>query len=247
MVVNIGGQRTFCALIEALAYRPYPVAVTVRLPLFPLGTVLFPGVPLPLHIFEERYRLLVRALIDLPPEQSRRFGVLAIREGREVGADGVRALYPVGCVAELRQVEQYDDGRFDIMTVGSTRFSVQDVDATGPYLHGDVELLAERPGAAEQLTPVVAELFTTYLSQLGTARRMPIETPELPDDALLLSYLVAATVLLDLPDKQRLLEAPDAAARLRAEAELLHREVHLLRVLSAVPSPEATRTSLSPN
>src|SRR2546423_12156315 len=87
-----------------------------ELPLFPLGTVLFPGVPLPLHIFEERYRLLVRDLMALPEGASRRFGVVAIREGREVGADGVRALYPVGCTAELRDVEEDDDGRFDLLT-----------------------------------------------------------------------------------------------------------------------------------
>jgi len=222
-------------------------AVTVRLPLFPLGTVLFPGVPLPLHIFEERYRRLVRELMDLPAEQSRQFGVVAIREGREVGADGVRALYPVGCTAELRQVEQYDDGRYDIMTVGSTRFTVQELDASAEYLQGDVELLAERPGTPGQLTSVVSGLFAQYLALLGNARRMPIDPPDLPDDALLLSYLVAATVLLDIADKQRLLEAPDAAARLRGEAELLHRELRMLRLLSAVPSPETLRTPLSLN
>jgi Lon protease-like protein len=221
--------------------------VTVRLPLFPLGTVLFPGVPLPLHIFEERYRILVRELMDLPAEQSRQFGVVAIREGREVGADGVRALYPIGCTAELRQVEQYDDGRFDILAVGSKRFAVQQLDTSSAYLQGDIEFLAERPVDAGPLSQLVAELFTTYLSMLGAARRLPIDAPDLPDDGLLLSYLVAATMLLDIPDKQRLLEAPDAAARLRAEAELLHREIKLLRVLSAVPSPEALRAGNSPN
>jgi Lon protease-like protein len=217
------------------------------MPLFPLSTVLFPGVPLPLHIFEERYRLLVRELIDLPPDHKREFGVIAIREGREVGADGVRALYPLGCTAMLRQVEQYEDGRYDIVTVGATRFTVQKVDTSGEFLRAEVELLPERAGDPGQLTPVVAQLFTEYLQLLGTARRMPIEPPDLPDDALLLSYLVAATVLLDLVDKQRLLEAPDSAARLRAEAELLHREIRLLRLLSAVPSPDALRTAASPN
>src|SRR4051794_14495969 len=221
--------------------------MTVRLPLFPLGTVLFPGVPLPLHIFEERYRLLVRELIAIPEGQPRRFGVVAIREGREVGSDGVRALYTVGCTAELRQVEQYEDGRFDILSVGAARFTLQNVDTSAEYLQGDVELLAERAGSAEQLATVVGQLFTDYLNLLGTARRMPIEPPDLPDDALLLSYLVAATVLLDIADKQRLLEAPDADARLRAEAELLHREIRLLRLLSAVPSPETLRAGISPN
>ena len=217
------------------------------MPLFPLGTVLFPGVPLPLHIFEERYRLLVRELMDLPEGTARQFGVVAIREGREVGSDGVRALYAVGCTAELRRVEAYDDGRYDIVSTGSTRFVLREVDDSLPYLQGEVDLLAERPGALTGVVAAVAELFTTYLALLGSARGIPIDAPDLPDDALLLSYLVAATVLLDLADKQRLLEAPDAAARLRTEVALLHRESRLLRILSAVPSPDILRTAASLN
>jgi Lon protease-like protein len=217
------------------------------MPLFPLGTVLFPGVPLPLHIFEERYRLLVRELMDLPEGVARQFGVVAIREGREVGADGVRAMYAVGCTAELRRVEAYDDGRFDIVSTGSTRFVLRDVDDSLPYLQGEVDLLAERPGDLGGVTEAVTELFTSYLTLLGTARGIPIDAPDLPDDALLLSYLVAATMLLDLADKQRMLEAPDAAARLRTQVALLHREGRLLRILSSVPSPDILRTAASLN
>ena len=73
------------------------------LPLFPLGTVLFPGLLLPLHIFEDRYRQLVRDLADGP--EPRRFGVIAIRHGRETGVDGIQALYEIGCTAILRQVK----------------------------------------------------------------------------------------------------------------------------------------------
>jgi uncharacterized protein len=217
------------------------------MPLFPLGTVLFPGVPLPLHIFEDRYRLLVRALMDLPDGIARQFGVVAIREGREVGADGVRALHGVGCTAELRRVEAYDDGRFDIVSTGSTRFVLREVDDSLPYLQGEVDLLAERPGELTGVAEAVTELFATYLALLGDARGIPIDPPDLPDDALLLSYLVAATMLLDLRDKQRLLEAPDAAARLRTQVALLHRESRLLRILSAVPSPDILRTASSLN
>ena len=72
------------------------------LPLFPLGAVLYPGMLLPLHIFEERYRQLVRDLMAGP--EPRRFGVIAIRKGRETGIDGVQSLYPIGCTATLRQV-----------------------------------------------------------------------------------------------------------------------------------------------
>jgi Uncharacterized protein, similar to the N-terminal domain of Lon protease len=84
------------------------------LPLFPLGAVLYPGMLLPLHIFEERYRQLVGDLLD--GAEPRRFGVIAIRKGRETGIDGVRSLYEIGCTATVRRVERHEDGRFDIVT-----------------------------------------------------------------------------------------------------------------------------------
>ena len=90
------------------------------LPLFPLGTVLYPGLLLPLHIFEDRYRQLVRDLLDGP--EPRRFGVIAIRKGRETGVEGISSLHEIGCTATLRQVAEHDDGRFDLVTVGAQRF-----------------------------------------------------------------------------------------------------------------------------
>ena len=117
------------------------------IPLFPLGTVLYPGLLLPLHIFEERYRRLVRDLAGLPPEQQR-FGVVAIRQGREVGADGVEALHEVGCAAQVRRIEAYEDGRFELATTGGPRFRLVGVDGSLPYLQGDVEWLPEAPGEA---------------------------------------------------------------------------------------------------
>src|ERR1700748_2733682 len=96
------------------------------LPLFPLGTVLYPGLLLPLHIFEERYRELVRDLLAVT--DPRRFGVIAIRKGRETGIDGVTALYEVGCMASLRRVEEHEDGRYDLVTVGTERFRLLSLD-----------------------------------------------------------------------------------------------------------------------
>src|ERR1700749_3062102 len=104
------------------------------LPLCPLGAVLYPGMLLPLHIFEERYRQLVRDLLD--GAAPRQFGVIAIRKGRETGFDGVHALYEIGCTATLRQVDRHEDGRFDIVTVGARRFRLLAVDQTRPYLQG---------------------------------------------------------------------------------------------------------------
>jgi hypothetical protein len=124
------------------------------LPLFPLGAVLYPGMLLPLHIFEERYRRLVRDLLDGP--ESRRFGVIAIRKGRETGVDGVQSLYEIGCTAVLRRVDQHEDGRYDIVAVGAERFRLLGLDQTRPYLQGEVEILAEEqadPAAGSRTCP----------------------------------------------------------------------------------------------
>src|SRR5256885_14664124 len=86
------------------------------LPLFPLGAVLYPGMLLPLHIFEERYRQLVSDLLD--GAEPRRFGVIAIRKGRETGIDGVRSLYEIGCIATVRRVGGRDDRRLHHVTGG---------------------------------------------------------------------------------------------------------------------------------
>lgn len=220
-----------------------------RLPLFPLGMVLLPGLVLPLHVFEERYRQLVRDLLELP-EQERRFGVLAIREGREVGADGVTALHAVGCAARLRRVEPYDDGRFDLLTTGAERFRLLDLDTSGPYLVGEVEWLPDDMGPADEaplLDAAVRTAFVEYVDALSQAGGSEVELPELPDSSLVLSYVVAATVLLDLDDRQALLAEPDGASRLRAELTVLRREGTLLRVLTAAPSPELARGPVSLN
>ncbi len=223
-----------------------------RLPLFPLGTVLFPGVVLPLHVFEERYRVLVRDLLELP-EAERRFGVIAIRSGREVGADGVGALHEVGCIARVRQVEAQEDGRFVLLTTGAERFRLDTLDGPEhgtPYPTGLVTELPDELGSAEEavlLDRAVRAAFSAYLSALGTASGQRIEAPDLPEDTLTLGHAVAATVLVDLDERQRLLASVDGVARLRAELMLLRREVTLLGALTAAPAPELTRGPVSLN
>ena len=137
------------------------------LPLFPLGTVLYPGMLLPLHIFEERYRQLVRDLLERP--EPRQFGVIAIRKGRETGIDGVHSLYPIGCIAALRRVERLEDGRFDLVTVGTERFRLNALDQTLPYLQGEIEPLgadAADQAAAAPLVRAVQAAFRAYLDAL---------------------------------------------------------------------------------
>jgi Lon protease-like protein len=243
----------------------YALCVTAALPLFPLGTVLFPGLVLPLHVFEDRYRSLVRDLMALPADEARQFGVVAIRSGWEVEqatpggepAVGMTTsssveLYEVGCSAEIRQVTEHPDGRFDIVTVGRRRFRLVDVDATGtPYLRAKVEWLPEssgEEGLADSLAPGVLALFQRYLRTLRGDADDAIDGEQLPDDANVLSHLVAATATLTLDDRQQLLAAPDTVSRLRAERAMLSREVALLDQIRAVPATLAElSTPSAPN
>ncbi|MFI7605149.1 LON peptidase substrate-binding domain-containing protein [Micromonospora sp. NPDC049366] len=223
--------------------------MTARLPVFPLGTVLFPGLVLPLHIFEERYRALVRHLVGLPEGSPREFGVVAIQTGWEVAATGPGGrptaaggdvtLHDVGCTAELRQVTELDDGGFDIVTVGRRRFRIADVDErSAPYLTAEVEWLPEPGGADEVADLLAARVISVFRQYLGLIRADPQELSEqLPEDPTVLSHLVAATAALTVDDRQRLLAIDDTAARLRAELRLLNREAALLRQVRAVPVP----------
>jgi uncharacterized protein len=220
--------------------------VTTRLPLFPLGTVLFPGLVLPLHIFEERYRLMVRELLDGP--EPHRFGVIGIELGHEVGDTAARRLAGVGCAAEVQAVSSHPDGRFDMVTVGTTRFRPKNVDDSRPYLTGEAELLPDEAG--EDPVPVawrVAGLFQLYRHRLAAAGAELAEPVELPEDPVRLSYLIAAAVVLDRDEKQRLLEAEDATLRLRAEQDLLARENRLLNVLPTVPASQFIEGAVHPN
>ncbi len=219
-----------------------------RLPLFPLGTVLFPGMLLPLHIFEERYRQLVHELLDGP--EPRRFGVIAIKKGRETGVEGVSSLYEVGCTATLRETEEHDDGRFDLVTVGAQRFRLEAIDESRPYLQGDVGFLDEDAGdsaAAGRAASLVTAAFRDYLAALAARGLAQVTVTDLPEEPVLLSYLVAATMIIDLPDRQGLLAEPDSLSRLNAERAMLQRETTMLRTLTARPAPDLRHTPYNPN
>jgi Lon protease-like protein len=224
--------------------------MTELLPLFPLGTVLYPGMVLPLHIFEDRYRQLVQDLLRLP--EPREFGVIAIREGRETGVDGVTSLYEVGCVAELRDVSEQDDGGYDIVSIGTERFRLapgeQSLDRTQPYLQGHIERLPDEAGDAGSLTvPAAQASFRAYLDALVEQGGATVLIEELPAEPELLSYVIAAAVIVELPAHQALLAEPDAAHRLAAERTLLARETAMLRATTTRPAPDLTSTPFSPN
>jgi Lon protease-like protein len=221
------------------------------LPLFPLGVVLYPNMLLPLNIFEERYRQLVRDLLAGP--EPRRFGVIAIRKGRETGIDGIngmQSLYEIGCTATLRRVEEHDDGRFSLVTVGTQRFRLLGLDQTRPYLQGQVELLPDDETDPETAAPAVHTVqvaFRGYLDALAESGAASVRVADLPDEPELLSFIVAAAMVIDLPERQGLLAEPDALRRLEAQRALLAREVAMLRSTTSRPAPDLRYAPYNPN
>ncbi|MFJ8693207.1 LON peptidase substrate-binding domain-containing protein [Streptomyces roseolilacinus] len=244
---------------------------TARLPLFPLNAVLFPGLVLPLNVFEERYRAMMRELLKTDESQPRRFAVVAIRDGHEVaptapglpdqtalpergpaagfGPDPVEAFHRIGCVADAATIRERPDGSFEVLATGTTRVKVLSVDASGPFLTAELEELEERQGeGAGALAEGVLRAFRAYQKRLAGARERSLATgAELPDEPSVVSYLVAAAAVLDTPAKQRLLQAPDTATRLREELRLLRTETAVLRHLPSLPAVELTRAPTSPN
>ncbi len=218
------------------------------MPLFPLNAVLFPGVVTPLHIFEERYRALVRELVAIEKGFDRVFGILAIREGYEVGDHGMQSAHRVGTLVQLTEVEAYEDGRFDIEVIGRQRLRVLESDASGAFLRGEVELLpdTDEPEAVGEAAAALAT-FETYRERLSNLRGGPVLGGELPGDPAYLSYALASTCLLTLPQRQALLEAPSARERLGMLRRTLHEEMRAMRALPSLPATEVARTRWSPN
>ena len=213
----------------------------VELPLFPLQTVLYPGLPIPLHVFEDRYRQMFKRVLD----GDRRFGVVAIVKGREVDAGAT--YHPVGCAAEVAEVDRHADGRLDVVARGRNRFAIDGVAQAAPYIVAEVRTLPETTGeGAEHRTVKTGRLFTRYVSTLLQMAGQPVEPIDVPEDPVAASYLIAAGLQVDLADKQRLLTIPSAAERLAFEAALLRRELALLEHFRvAGPAPTATPFSVN--
>jgi hypothetical protein len=140
----------------------------MELPLFPLHAVLCPGIVMPLHIFEDRYRALTRHCI----ETGSPFGIVMIRQGREAGPIPSLSVAGVGALAEIREASRYADGRYDLLVAGTGRFALEDVDVTSaPYLVGTVTGLDDEVGdenLAERLSAAAVRRFVRYLELLRT-------------------------------------------------------------------------------
>ncbi len=215
--------------------------------MFPLNAVLFPGVSVPLTIFEDRYRALVHHLLRVQDPAERIFGSVGIREGYEVGDHGAQSLYRVGCRVQLTEVEPHPDGTFDIVAVGLERIELERLDTTGTFPVGHV---VERPEPAGLVPEEVLEraraTFSAYRMALTDIRSDPY-TGSLPKDASYLSWTLAAVAPLPMQERQALLEAQDATERLVMVTDLLRTELRAMNVIPSLPATEVARTRWSPN
>lgn len=212
-----------------------------QIPLFPLQTVLLPGTPLPLHIFEPRYRqLTVDLMSGTVPDN--RFGVVALASGHDVEVTSREQLRPVGCAALLRQAKQLPDGRFDIVSIGEQRFRLRAVDSSSaPYLLGAVEWLPDTPAATPNQSDAIRSLADSARAAYRRyCRAWPQDDLQEPDEDIELAELahqLTVDCLLPLEDRQRLLEETRPLHRLRLVGRMLNREAGILAALGAVPAP----------
>jgi ATP-dependent Lon protease len=195
-----------------------------ELPLFPLPLVLFPGVPLPLHIFEDRYR---RMLADIRASNNL-FGLPLFES--PVAGDSRPPAGHVGCAAEVVEAQRLEDGRSNILAVGVVRYRLSGyVDAGEPYLVGRVEFFEdeeEDAGLLARRAARVSELFGRIARSVRALNDDRSPVPDLPaGDPERLSFLVAAAVEMGNDDKQGLLEMRSTAARLSRLSRLLARVV----------------------
>jgi Lon protease-like protein len=207
------------------------VRVSVRqLPLFPLPLVLFPGVPLPLHIFEPRYRELLADTLA----GDRCFGVLYRDE--KSGDDPQRG--HVGCIAHIEETEELEDGRANILVAGTQRFRLERVvEAPQRYQVGAVSTYADLPESQERLAPLAARVRALF-ERVGRAARTLANDrdalPVLPDDPAMLSFAIASLIDLDAPARQRMLVSRSPLGRLQTLDDLLAPAVDVIEMRASV-------------
>lgn len=223
-----------------------------ELALFPLPAVLFPGSPLPLHVFEPRYRALV-ADVQAAPRPERHFGVVAACRpaGMTTGAQ-LSDLRDVGTTARLLEVDSLPDGRYELSAVGARRFRLLElVDDDRPYLVGRVEWIDQPDGpptatpnvdAIAPLQRAVTSAFDAYLAVVAILQNLTLEDLELPTAADALSWTVAAVTVLSGDERHELLATVGTADRLVAELRVLRRETALIRATRTLPATDGLLT-----
>ena len=185
----------------------------VQLSLFPLNLVLFPGMALPLHIFEERYKAMIADCLD----RETPFGIVLIKEGLEVGEPAEP--FRIGTTARIVQAETLEEGRLNILTRGEHRFEVVEITQQLPHLAGQVKILDEDPGDEPSgVTTEITEGYASFLRNLTALAGGWTAQAQVPDDPVQLSFAVAASLAttIDIPSRvrQQMLEASTAKERL---------------------------------
>lgn len=203
-----------------------------ELPLFPLNTVLFPGAPITLHVFEPRYKLMIEQCI----QTGQPFGVVLIREGTEVFAP-LADPYSIGTTAQIAHIERLDEGRMNIVAIGVERFEIQDLNRDHkPYLVGTVETLPlDRHDESRMLAHAGRRLrpwVERYIDVLSTvAENHDFDPAHLPDEPTALAYLAAALLQIPADQKQHLLAMNQASDLLTDIRTIYRREVALLNAI----------------
>jgi Lon protease-like protein len=200
-----------------------------QLSLFPLNTVLFPGMPLTLHIFEERYKLMVQECI----RQRQPFGVVLIESGQEA-LGPLAHPHAVGCKARIAQVQQLAEGRMNLLVLGEERFRIQTLEHDRPYLVGTVEpfpLSDPRPEDTAVKSRQLRPLLVAYLHLLSEAGNVEFDPTQLPEEPVSLAFLAAALLQAPPERKQELLACENAAGMLTRMCSLFRQEVPLLRLM----------------
>lgn len=218
-----------------------------ELPMFPLNAVLFPGVQVPLRVFEDRYRSLVHHLLRVEDPAERVFGSVAIREGYEVGDHGNQSLYRIGMRVQLTEVEAHEDGTFDVVAIGRDRIRLDRLRTGDTFPVGEI---TDLPDPEVVVPPDVVEraraTFTAYRHVVTGFAADPLDG-DLPLDPVYLGWTLAACTPLPMGERQQLLEATDPAERLIVLTELLRDELRAMNVITSLPATEVARTRWSPN
>jgi len=201
----------------------------ISLPLFPLNTVLYPGLLLPLQIFEDRYKAMLKKCMA----ETSSFGVVLIKKGPEVGESAIP--HDIGTIAKIIQVQQSDNGIYYLWAVGAERFEIFEYSATKEgYLVGLISKLVEDVADPLLVTQEIKDLkalLPTYLAltaHLDETEMAEFETKLAPEPDQL-SYQVAKILDIDLLRKQTILETETVKARLQFEIKVLRQEIEFLQ------------------
>ncbi len=198
------------------------------LPIFPLNTVLFPGMPLKLHIFEERYKIMIGRCY----QSGKPFGVALIKAGQEVG--GRAEPFLIGCTAVITEMEPLPGGRMNIVAVGRDRFVAHSFKYDQPYLVAEVDTLELSNSDSMTLVPAMRSLrpwVQHYLQTLADASETKFDIKELPDNPLQLAYLASFLLNIPIEQKQNLLNIEDADELVGNLRTIYRREVTLLTAM----------------